>query len=114
MARREASVITFAEDGKTINPIEAHEREWVLFFIFGLAELDADVEGWHRHIDWVRARFKSPDAWLGPDGDRYRQSSDWDSPGSELVKRWCRFEAAHAADTLADIDKLLRTFLFVA
>jgi len=38
-------MITYADDGKTLNPIEPHQREWALFFIFGLAELDADPEG---------------------------------------------------------------------
>jgi hypothetical protein len=42
---RGSIMITFAEDGKPVNPIEPHQREWALFFIFGLAELDADPEG---------------------------------------------------------------------
>jgi hypothetical protein len=48
-------MITYADDGKTLNPIEPHQREWALFFIFGLTELGADVEGWEHQVDWVRA-----------------------------------------------------------
>ena len=107
-------MITYADDGKTRNPIEPHQREWALFFIFGLAELDADVEGWEHQVDWVRARFNSVDAWLGSKGGRHRQDYDWDNPSPEFVARWRRFKAAHASDTLADINKSLRTFLFDA
>jgi hypothetical protein len=121
-------MITYADDGNTLNPIEPHQREWALFFIFGLADLDADVEGWEHQVDWVRARFNSVDAWLGSMGDRHRQDYDWDNPSPEFVARWRRFKAAHASfvarwrrfkaahasDTLADINKSLRTFLFDA
>ena len=85
-------MITYADDGKTLNPIEPHQREWALFFIFGLAELDADVEGWEHQVDWVRARFNSVDAWLGSKGGRHRQNYDWDNPSPEFVARWRRLK----------------------
>jgi hypothetical protein len=110
-------MITFADDGRTLNPIAPHERAWALFLIFGLAELgldSEDVKSWDQHIDWVASRFNSPDAWLGPAGDRFRETWGMHNPSLEFVQWWRRFKAAHAADTPADIDKLISTFLFDA
>ena len=96
----------------TIIPIDLHERAWALFFLFGQIELDAGPEDWANHLMWIRRHgFKSPDAWLGPRGDRYREPWGMNNPSAEFVQDWSRFQAAHAADTLADIDKLTETFL---
>jgi hypothetical protein len=119
------SMISYAEDCQTINPIEPEQREWALFFIFGLVEHEEDfedaddrgsfLEWWDQHLDWIMARAESPDAWLGAEGDDYRANYDgWNNPGREFVQRWHRFQAAHAADTLAEIDRLLGTLLFDA
>jgi len=108
-------MITFADDGKTINPIEPHEREWALFLIFVLSQFDGDdPEDWDSHIDWVRARFETPDAWLGSEGAHYRKGLDWRDPGREFVRRWQRFKAAHVFESPDEINRLLGIMLFDA
>jgi hypothetical protein len=94
----------------------------MLYFIFGLADFDAEhdpdddrndfVAFWNRHIDWIAARFESPDDWLGPRGAKYRESN-WmtSTPHPEFVARWRRFEAAHASDTLNEVERLIDLFL---
>jgi len=106
-------VITFAADGKTLNPIAPDEREWALFFIFGIADGEQDPENWDTHVDWLSARFADPDDWLGPEGDTFRVFA-WHDPSDEFVRRWRRFQAAHASDSLDEIDRLLAVLLFDA
>jgi hypothetical protein len=111
-------MITYAEDCKTLEPIEAWQRDWALFFIFGMTELEIDaedVEFWNLHIDWVAARSSSPDDWLGEQGSRYRQAcGEWRDPGAEFVQRWRRFADAHLTDSLDEIDRQLGVLLFDA
>jgi hypothetical protein len=117
-------MLFFADDGETLEPIAADEREWALFLIFGLARDQAEhitpdedwselVEWWDSHIDWLRPRFDSPDEWLSSGGDCYRAgyNDGGGRPQQIFVAHWQRFKATHAGDTLADIDRLLRTML---
>jgi hypothetical protein len=112
-------MIIFEEDGRTPCPIEPADRDWVLFFVFALGELcddDTDLgevaERFDSHIDWVCARFASPDAWLGAAGDRYRQDCGaWNNPSPVFVRRWQRFAAKHADTSLAAIGDMVRECL---
>jgi hypothetical protein len=118
-------MISFADDGKTLNPIAPHERDWALFLIFALAHDAATdmmpgmsyaerAEWWDSHIDWLRrAHVHSPDAWLSGAGGHYRAAArhDWRNPRPAMVTQWRRFKAAHANDSLDEIDRLLAVFL---
>jgi len=108
---------TFAANFRALIPIEPDEREWALFFIFGLvdryrAEGDwaAFVEWWDENVDWFSRLFASPEARLGPEGDSLREALGGKNPSTEFV-RWRRFAAAHASDSLDEIDRLLGIFL---
>jgi hypothetical protein len=116
-------MINYEENGITLTPIEPHDRAWALFLIFALAVFEDDqdddpearhefVERWDHHVDWVHARFRSPDAWLGSEGDDYREQYDgFKNPSPTFVKHWHQFNAAHATDSLADIDRMLGVLL---
>jgi len=85
---------TFVANFRTSTPIEPDEREWALFFIFGLvdryqAEGDwaAFVEWWDDNVDWFSRLFASPDAWLSPEGDSLREALGGKNPSIALPLR---------------------------
>jgi hypothetical protein len=101
-------MISFAADGKTLEPIAPWQRPWALLFIFDLTDYDADgdadpddqgdyIEWLDQHLDWCARHYDSPDECL--------------KPSSAFWRRWQRFKAAHAGDSLAEIDRLLGLFL---
>jgi hypothetical protein len=71
-------MIPYGEDGHTLIPIAPGERDWVLYVIFGLVGFEANpeepndraefIERWDHHVDWLAARFASPDAMLDTEG----------------------------------------------
>jgi hypothetical protein len=81
-------MISYETDGSP-TPLIEDDREWALFLLFGVAELDADLIGFEQHVDWIRGRpFDSPDEWLGEEGNRFRARYRWENPGSEFIRRW--------------------------
>lgn len=107
-------MITYNQKTGALAPIKTVDRDWALFYLFGLVELGADPVGFDSHIDWVRGRpFESPDEWLGPEGDRFR--ARWGNvrknPSAEFVHRWRTFRTAHERTPLKEINRLLALFL---
>jgi hypothetical protein len=117
-------MIPYAEDGRTLIPIAPDDRDWVLYVIFGLVGFETNpeeaedraefIERWDHHVDWLAARFASPDAMLSSEGVDFCEIWGRTIPSPVLAAKWRHFKTAHAADTLADIDTLLATLLFVA
>ena len=111
-------MIPYAEDGRTLIPIAPDDRDWVLYVIFGLVGSEAEpedraefIERWDHHVDWLAARFASPDAMLGSEGVDFCEIWGLTIPSPALAEKWRHFKTTHAADTLADIDTLLATLL---
>jgi hypothetical protein len=109
-------MIYFNEDCKTLVPIEPEHRDWILYFMFGMAEFKVDSEhagDWVQHVDWIAARSPSPDDWLGDQGNRYREG--WGKkPSRRLVRHWQQFKAARSTDSLDEITRQLSILLIDA
>jgi hypothetical protein len=81
-------MITFENDG-SITPIAESDRDWALFFLFGVTVLHADPISFEQHIDWIRGHaVQSPDDWLGDEGERFRARFKWRNPSNEFICRW--------------------------
>lgn len=66
---------------------EDDQRAWLLFCLLGIHP---------EHMDWcVRIGWKSPDEWLGPEGDEYRARFRWKNPSEEFKRRWAAFRDEH-------------------
>jgi hypothetical protein len=101
-------MINLEADGITFCPITENDRDWALFYIFGLTFLHAEPIGFERHLDWIRGRpFDSPDEWLGLEGDRFRGRYKWKNPSPEFKLRWNEFKKYYERTPLKNIDEML-------
>jgi hypothetical protein len=65
----------------------ARHKRWRLFNIFGLAFLQAEPETWEHHVEWLEARYETPEL-----------SFNWQHrlfggkcPSAEFIARWAYF-----------------------
>jgi hypothetical protein len=91
-----------------------YPREWALFFSFGLTMFGVSpeqIENFEHHINWVWARFASPDDWFGEDGDKMRAVWRMKPMAAELQEQWRNFAKAHKHTGLDEAHKMLAMLL---
>jgi hypothetical protein len=70
---------------------EAQIRGWQRFHAFLVERYDADPNGVADHIDWLlRQNFKTPEEWLGDEGDKYRKSCGMRPMKNEIREAWVK------------------------
>jgi hypothetical protein len=85
--------------------------DWPLFYLFGLAELDAEPVGFEEHIDWIGRRNFTPHSWLSDHGSQFRARLRWPEPSGELKQRWRNFYDRNKGMTLPQVIAGIEIFL---
>lgn len=87
---------------------DEQRRDWLLFALWRRTEHGGTVEGLVHHTDWLgRKDFKSPDEWLGPEGQQWAAGLGLRHGGDGLLAEWRAFKARNDNVPLAEIEKEL-------
>jgi ParB-like chromosome segregation protein Spo0J len=109
--------ITLVDGPARRDPFE--ELPWLLFTLFRSHDKAAGRAGYEPknavlHVEWVAARFETPDEWMGDEGDKWRKVWLMPQMPAALKQAWANFFAerrcAKVADVRAELENLQRAF----
>jgi hypothetical protein len=81
--------------------------DWHLFALFLVECQNAEVEGAGYHTEYLlQQQFKTPDEWMGDEGDRQRKAWGYQREMSAGMKQqWADFLAEHRGWSIEDIKR---------
>jgi hypothetical protein len=86
-------------------------RDWLLFALWRRIEGGVPVGGMVNHTNWLgRKGFKSPDEWLGPEGQKWAARIGMRGGGEGLLTEWHAFKSRNDNLPLAEIERELQRF----
>lgn len=87
---------------------DQQRRDWLLFALWRRTEHGESVGGVIHHTDWLgRKDFKSPDEWLGPEGQQFAARLGLRHGGDVKLAEWRAFKVRNDNMPLAEIEKEL-------
>jgi hypothetical protein len=86
-----------------------------LFLLFGVMEVDASVEGFAQHAEWLQTRGWTLVEWLGDEGDRWRSRYGLTEISQSFKSKWQAFLTSNRnrtlPDVIAEIDRLREAYI---